>query len=77
MIAVREILVELMEKFERGLVARDTDSQAVITDNAAARAAFAEMPSYDGGDDEGCVSPQPAATRTTAGRRMTSPTSTR
>jgi hypothetical protein len=46
-IAVREVLIELMAKFDRGLAARGADGGAVFTDDAAARAAFAEMPSYD------------------------------
>lgn len=46
-IAANEVVVELLDKFTRGLVARGRTSKEVFADAAAAREAFAEMPSYD------------------------------
>lgn len=46
-IAVTEVLTELMAKMDRGLAARGADTGAVFRQDAEARAAFAEMPSYD------------------------------
>jgi hypothetical protein len=46
-IATREIVIELMDKMTRSLIARHADRDAVFADEAAFRQAFAEMPSFD------------------------------
>ena len=46
-IAAREILIELMDKLTRGLIARQADRAVVFRDDEAIRLAFAEMPSFD------------------------------
>lgn len=46
-IAAREVLVELMDKLNRGVAERGADREAVFADADAMRRAFAEMPSFD------------------------------
>lgn len=46
-IAAHEIIVELMDKLNRGITARDADREAVFADEHEMRLAFAEMPSFD------------------------------
>ncbi len=46
-IAVHEVILELMEKLERGLAARRADLGPLFADEKSAHTAFAEMPSYD------------------------------
>jgi hypothetical protein len=46
-IAAWEILVELMDKLTRGLIARNADRSTIFSDDDAVRSAFAQMPSFD------------------------------
>ncbi|MGH2716683.1 MAG: hypothetical protein ACRDM7_22915 [Thermoleophilaceae bacterium] len=46
-IATHEVIVELLDKFTRGLIARGKGSESVFADDAAAREGFVQMPSFD------------------------------
>lgn len=71
-IAAREIIIELMDKLERGMAARNADFGMLMADEEAGLAASAEMPSYDV-----AVSMKTSTTGTalTLGPRTTSTTS--
>jgi hypothetical protein len=46
-VAAREVIIELMAKFERGLVARGSNTKTLFAEDDATRAEFDAMPSYD------------------------------